>query len=595
MNENLSNRDPLFRKKHAGIPGNGGETAEHAKNASAHALFVNPNAHKLDDRAEQIATGGYVSHDYLSDVGDVRRTEGRENWWDRARVTAGYDNLASIPQMPDDNTPNATSGNALSSLRRTHRMSYEGTDGFAIRMPSHTAMHRFADELAVNGKSATFDIPVQAIGPNGHVIQGWVRATRLVSRDAWSTSPMGIPGSPGVMMAEAVCAVGEARRGEVRASVKKSGDLVEKAVLRDQAKGVSLQEVQSSWISGMGYDPSNQQMHVEMGGKDYAYNNVTPFEAGAMLNARSAGEAFHEIIGRGKKQKKAGAGVAERCPDCKQFTSPTKTHMCASGQHGSPSPENVARNEAARTAAARSLSSEANRRHLEGQRSEPAVTKRVGTDARQPSAKTIKKPARVKKPEPVFGRHVLQPDNKTTDVAARWAKDLNGPMAQVGKPFFGAKRGWTIDAGIPEAIAPFTDSTHNRFNFDAETGKYYDLGIDRFQGLDSATAAKLLHSIPAAGLKDRQNNGPTLKNMLTASANSNGRVELSGHGVGPSRRDERLTADGVHIFDDSITTEKEAIAYAKNLGMTMKAHPDEVSQEEVPWRPGEKAWRLWWD
>ena len=373
MNENLSNRDPLFRNKHAGTPGNGGQTAAHAKNASAHTLFVNPNDHKLDDRAEQIAMGGYVTHDYLSDVGDVRHTEGRENWWDRARVTAGYDNRASIPQMPDDNTPNSTSGNALSSLRRTHRMSYEGTDGFAIRMPSHTAMHRYADELAVGGKTPTFDIPVQAVGPNGHVIQGWVRATRL-GKDAWSTSPMGIPGNPGVAISEAVCAIGEARRGEVRASVQKAGDLVEKAVLRDQAKGVSLQEVQSTWISGMGYDPSNQQMHVEMGGKDYAYAGVTPYEAGVMLNARSAGEAFHEIIGRGKKQKKEGAGVSERCPACKRFTSPNNTHMCAAGEHASPSPENVARNELARTAAARSLASETNRRLLEGQRSGPVFT-----------------------------------------------------------------------------------------------------------------------------------------------------------------------------------------------------------------------------
>ena len=367
MNENLSNRDPLYRKKHAGIPGNGGQTAEHTKGASGRNLFVNPNEHKLDDRAEQLATGGYVTHDYLSDVGDVRRTEGRENWWDRARVTAGYDNRASVPQMPDDNTPNATGGNALSSLRRTHRMSYEGSDGFAIRMPSHTAMHRYADELAADGKTATFDIPVQAVGPNGHVIQGWVRATRL-GKDAWSTSPMGIPGNPGVAISEAVCAIGEARRGEVRASVQKAGDLVEKAVLRDMAKGVSLQEVQSSWISGMGYDPLNQQMHVEMGGKDYAYAGVTPYEAGVMLNARSAGEAFHEIIGRGKKQKKEGVGVAGCCPACKRFTSPTKTHMCAAGEHAAPSPDNVARNEVARTAAARVLASEDNRRYLEGQR-----------------------------------------------------------------------------------------------------------------------------------------------------------------------------------------------------------------------------------
>ena len=586
MNENLSNRDPLFRKKHAGIPGNGGETAEHAKNASAHALFVNPNAHKLDDRAEQIARGNYVKYDYLSDVGNVSSTEGMDDWWDRARAVAGYDNTSAVHQLSQDGMVDSK-----------HRMRYEGEDGFEIRTTSHTDMHRDADLLQSMGLPQTIDVPVQAIGPHGHVVQGWIRSTRL-SRHTWSTSPMGISGPAGVMMAEAVCAIGEARRGEVRASVKNVGDLMEKRVLREMSAGVTLQEVQSSWQSGMAHDPVTKELFVEANNKVYIKKDVPTALGYRMIHARGKGETsaiFNATVGFGKNSKYQSGGIGTPCPDCKQFTSPTKPHMCPSGQHGSPSPENVARNEAARTAAARSLSSEDNRRRLEGQRSEPAFTKRVGrTDTPQPSAKTVKKPAQVKKPKAVFGRHVSQPDNKTTDVAARWAKDLNGPIAQVGKPFFGAKRGWTIDAGIPEAIAPFTDSTHNSFNFD-ETGRYHNLGIDRFQGLDSATAAKLLHSIPAAGLKDRQNNGPTLKNMLTASANSNGRVELSGHGVGPSRRDERLTADGVHIFDDSITTEKEAIAYAKNLGMTMKAHPDEVSQEEVPWRPGEKAWRLWWD
>jgi hypothetical protein len=367
MNENSSKRDTMYRKKHAGVPGNGGQTAAIAKGTSGRSLVINPNEHKLDDRAEQLLAGGYVTHDFLSDVGDVRDTAHRENWWDRARVTAGYDTSAAVPQMPDDNTPNQTTGNSLSSLRRTHRMSYEGQNGFAIRMPSHTAMHRYADQLHNEGKTATFDIPVQAVGPNGHTIQGWVRATRL-GKDAWSTSSMGIPGTPGDMIAEAVCALGEARRGEVRASVAKAGDLIEKAVLRDQEKGVTLQEVQSTWISGMAYDTAKAQMHVEMNGKDYVYDGVSAFEAGAMINARSAGGVFHEVIGRGVKQKKAGAGVATRCNDCKRFTSPTATHMCAAGQHASPSPENVERNEKQRLAAQRALASDARRRSLEGQR-----------------------------------------------------------------------------------------------------------------------------------------------------------------------------------------------------------------------------------
>lgn len=368
MNES---RDPLYRNKHAGVPGNGGQTAEHPRDASGISIARNSgyNSLKLDARAQNLAEAGYVEHDYLYDVGDPRSTAERGTWWDRSRVTAAYQTGASYPQMPDDNTPKQTAGRSLSSKRRTHRMSYEGVDGFNIRMPSHTAMHRFADELNTNGRSATFDVPVQAVGPNGHVVQGWVRATRL-DRNTWSTSPMGLPPAAGASMAEAVSAVAEARRGQVRSSARHAGDLVARAARREMNSGITEKQVAGSWIGAVGYDSNSQVMSMTTAqGKTYSYDGISPSEHKEFLAARSPGSVFHAIIrGKNGNDAKSSAGPMSRCSKCRRVTNDLSSHMCPSGVHGAPSTTGVAANERAETRTKALFANESLRRHLEGRK-----------------------------------------------------------------------------------------------------------------------------------------------------------------------------------------------------------------------------------
>jgi hypothetical protein len=121
------------------------------------------------------------------------------------------------------------------------------------------------------------------------------------------------------------------------------------------------------------------------------------------------------------------------------------------------------------------------------------------------------------------------------------------------------------------------------------------MGIDRYDGLDGDTAEKLLTTLPKAALAVRQGKGPSAGSMLTAAATHKGVVEVMGYGVGPGRQDERLSVEGVHIYDESITSEAQARARARDMGMTSGTNPSEIAQVENPWRPGEKAWRLIWD
>ena len=355
-------RDPLYRNKHAGLPGHPGQTAPHEKGESAGLTlagsreehFAAAQVERAKARAEQLRNAGYVSADTLMNTGNVHDTSGRADWWDRAAATSEIANLA-IPQMPEDNTPGMTGGAADSGKRRTHRMKYEG-ENFAMRMPSHTAMHRFADELAEKGLDATFDVPVEAVGAAGNSPLGWVRATRLPGGN-WSTSALGFSGESAAAVAEAVNAVAEARRGEVRNALIRGGDLVKKAMERDARAGAELQEVTSSWISAAGYDAAASQFHVKVGDKTHTHSDISPTEAATLLSARSCGSVFHQIIGRGKFKKKPSAGLSSACPSCKRMRRPgfEDEHMCPRGVHHAPTARAAEMNAGMRQKAARVL------------------------------------------------------------------------------------------------------------------------------------------------------------------------------------------------------------------------------------------------
>ena len=95
--------------------------------------------------------------------------------------------------------------------------------------------------------------------------------------------------------------------------------------------------------------------------------------------------------------------------------------------------------------------------------------------------------------------------------------------------------GWTVRIGLWRLLEPWLDVPRC---LPGETALHMDaVGAPMsdyvpFRGMDAATAADLLALIPVPALADRQNLSPSLKAMLTACAGADGRVRLSGYGIG---------------------------------------------------------------
>ncbi|MDO4901692.1 hypothetical protein [Actinomyces sp.] len=122
-------------------------------------------------------------------------------------------------------------------------------------------------------------------------------------------------------------------------------------------------------------------------------------------------------------------------------------------------------------------------------------------------------------------------------------------------------RGWTVCAGVWQALADCRDDLRStvipaQFGF-APAGIITADGTPEenytpFHDLGPATARRLLEVLPAEQLGDRQNLGPTLGAALRACVRANGRVRLSGYGIGPQRHDERVSVEGIWIEDPDL-------------------------------------------
>ena len=185
------------------------------------------------------------------------------------------------------------------------------------------------------------------------------------------------------------------------------------------------------------------------------------------------------------------------------------------------------------------------------------------------------------------------------DLTALYRDDLAvTPAPQDGHPA-GLPRGWLLDVGVPRLVQPFLTSAPE------------DAGdLARFAGLDATTATELLDRLPAAALTDRQNDAPSLATLLRAAADNPGTVELHGYLVGPGRPDERITVEGVDLYDVDDAWDFEvrpghgegcecellwsAVRSDLELDDT-DVMPQELRLAVNPWRPHEVCWHLWWD
>jgi hypothetical protein len=160
----------------------------------------------------------------------------------------------------------------------------------------------------------------------------------------------------------------------------------------------------------------------------------------------------------------------------------------------------------------------------------------------------------------------------------------------------GDERGWLLSSGAARAVEPFLTA------LPAD-----DADLARYAGLSGPAAARLLGALAPHQLDDRQNDAPTLSAMLRAAVAHPEGVEVHGYLVGPARRDERVTAEGVDVYglhfldvrsehDPDCQCELLWDAVVDQLGIAdAVTGPHEITLRINPWRPNEPCWRLWWD
>lgn len=541
-----------------GVPiGGQWATAAHAETGLA-LLPSSLDPQLAAERHRALLDAGYVPAVATPGL-DPATTAGIDQWWSDHFVTAEYRATGEgFAQMPDDFTPAMSDGNALSGKRRTHRVRYRGED-VQLRMPSASAIKRFT---ATSGET-TFDVPVGAEYPDAggvpQTVQGWVRVTRSPG-GRWTTVGMGFAGE-GEAVAEGVSAILEARRPSF--ALRDAGSLIERHRARLAAQGAPMQAVSSQWISAVGYDEASGVMATQTAAGRVYGHLVSKARYEAVAAAASPGAMFNRLV------KGSEHAQVSNCPACGRFFAASAPHTC-------PAPaapaEGVVRNAT----------------------QQQVATALLGARARgaRPAA-----PAPVPARPRAFGEHVRKAGEKTIDVRATLAAQLTRRGSRAGE--YGPP-GWT--QGIADQFAPFTSETYvpgayGEYIVGERTVRYANgEGLTRFAGLGGLEARLIGSAMTRKQLAERQNDGPTQSSVLAAAARNPGTVEVHGYVVGPDRSDERFTAEGVFLYDESIASHEQAMDAARTrFGLDHLQGPSEVSLVENPWRPGEKAWRLWWD
>ena len=187
----------------------------------------------------------------------------------------------------------------------------------------------------------------------------------------------------------------------------------------------------------------------------------------------------------------------------------------------------------------------------------------------------------------------------------------SSPTGSPDSPRLYGPPGWTVRIGLWHLLEPWLDAPRC---LPGETPLRTDtLGAPMsdyvpFRGMDAATAADLLARIPVPALADRQNLSPSLKSMLTACAGADGRVRLSGYGIGPQRDDERLCTEALWVADPDLQgyevfAEHSRACQCSALWDRVKQRyeldaqgiPDDIVRTRPEWAGGAVGWWMWWD
>lgn len=130
---------------------------------------------------------------------------------------------------------------------------------------------------------------------------------------------------------------------------------------------------------------------------------------------------------------------------------------------------------------------------------------------------------------------------RSSTLADLWHEQLAAPRDEDPYPDVDKlPRGWLLDHGLADILEPFAVIAHDRHD------------LTRIAGLDGGAARRLLRRLPESELGERQNDAPTMRDLLTVIATHPRVVTGIGYVVGPDRWDERLSLEGLQIADTDL-------------------------------------------
>lgn len=256
----------------------------------------------LESRRRQLAALGFVpAQPQLK----LAATADADTWWKRTTSIAEAGQYELMPRQDE---------NGKAARLRV----YEGHDT-TVRMPSVAAIRRHA---AAGG---TFDVPVEAMTPHGP-ITGHVRVTSN-GGGRYSVSAVQMPAQHGEYVAESVLASLEARRpSRALAEVR---DILVRRRERLASQGARVKPVDSGWIRGVGYNPYDEQLVMDLQGRMYGYH-VDRETYEDMMGSYSIGQAYNALV-----KKVAPKFEVEQHEECGNYFYAGAEHRCPS-YHNAP-------------------------------------------------------------------------------------------------------------------------------------------------------------------------------------------------------------------------------------------------------------------
>lgn len=245
------------------------------------------------------------------------RTDGVDQsasqWWERASQLT--DASGTVPTMGREDG-------------RPQRRTYTGDD-YAITMPSHASVRRFAGQVAeqTGDESRPFEMPIEYTGPEGDSVMSAVRISKR-GHSFEVTMPAGFNPERKAQVSESVRATLESRRPTL--TREHTAQLVATYRHRAAGKGVDTRRAASTWIREMGYNAEAQQATILMQPSKanptgaYVYD-MDPDTWGRVAESSSVGRAYNSYV---RRAGNTSVDVALQCDDCGRYYGSATEHAC---------------------------------------------------------------------------------------------------------------------------------------------------------------------------------------------------------------------------------------------------------------------------